>query len=350
LVRPNSKLDDLAQQFVCVRLVQMKGVDLRLFQFDWDLTMAVVFLNADGTIYGRFGTRAGTRGNQMTHVSEPALAKAMERALALHKAHPANRTELAGKSGQAGPHRFPEETPLLAKYAAITASNKWESCIECHKAGESEFRIKREAGSLTESDVWPYPLPENIGLRMNKDDGLRVQSVTADSAAAKAGIRAGDTLTKLGGQPLVSQADIQWVLHNSPSEGRVEATIVRDSQPIETAIGLQRSWRQRDVSWRSSITGLLPEGLHLGELSNSERQKRGIPPGQTGLQVRYSFDKASKAGVRMNDVVAAVDGKTDIANVGQFLEHIWLREKPLEKVVLTVLRKDERLEITVPVK
>lgn len=54
---------------MCVRLLQMNGVDLKRFQFDYDQTWCAFFMNADGTIYGRYGTRAG-RGNQsMTHIS-----------------------------------------------------------------------------------------------------------------------------------------------------------------------------------------------------------------------------------------------------------------------------------------
>lgn len=350
LVRHDSQLQDLEQQFVCLRVVQMKGVDLRLFQFDWDLTFAVVFLNADGTVYGRYGTRAGSRGNQMTHVSTASLTKAMERALALHKAYPGNRAELAGKRGTLLTQPFPEQTPFLEKYAMITATKKWESCIECHKVGESLLRLRREAGALTASDIWPHPLPENLGLRMTKDDDLRVQAVTPDSPAAKAGIQAGDSLVKLGGQRLLSQADMQWVLHHAPAEAKLTATLVRDSQEVVKAITLGGRWRERDISWRSSMTGLLPEGLHLAELSGTERKRRGIPADQLGLQVRYAFSKTGKAGLRPGDVLVAVDGRTEVANLGQFLSHIWLREKPLESVKLTVLRLDEKLEITVPVK
>ena len=30
----------------------MQGIDLARFQFDYDLTFAIVFLNADGAVYG----------------------------------------------------------------------------------------------------------------------------------------------------------------------------------------------------------------------------------------------------------------------------------------------------------
>ena len=31
-------------KFVCARIVRMRDADLRLFQFDWDLTWTVFFL------------------------------------------------------------------------------------------------------------------------------------------------------------------------------------------------------------------------------------------------------------------------------------------------------------------
>jgi len=45
-------------KFVCVRLVQANAMDLALFQFDYDLTFVVFFMNADKTIYGRYGSRS----------------------------------------------------------------------------------------------------------------------------------------------------------------------------------------------------------------------------------------------------------------------------------------------------
>ncbi|MFM7832242.1 MAG: thioredoxin family protein, partial [Planctomycetaceae bacterium] len=45
-------------RFVSVRQVEMKGVDLNQFQFDYDLNWAAMFLNADGTVYARYGTQS----------------------------------------------------------------------------------------------------------------------------------------------------------------------------------------------------------------------------------------------------------------------------------------------------
>ena len=39
-------------QFVGVRMVKVNSMDLSLFQFDYDMTFAVFFMNADKKVYG----------------------------------------------------------------------------------------------------------------------------------------------------------------------------------------------------------------------------------------------------------------------------------------------------------
>jgi hypothetical protein len=57
LVRLHPEVASVADQFVRVRLVKIAGADLRLFEFDYDLTWHVFFLNANETMYGRYGGR-----------------------------------------------------------------------------------------------------------------------------------------------------------------------------------------------------------------------------------------------------------------------------------------------------
>src|SRR5262249_30886237 len=94
---------DLMDKFVCVRVVQMYGVDLELFQVQRMLTWAAVFLNADGTIYGRYGSRGERRGmrDNDKDISVEGFKAALEGALEVHRGYPANRAALAGKRGPA---------------------------------------------------------------------------------------------------------------------------------------------------------------------------------------------------------------------------------------------------------
>src|SRR5437667_12247809 len=110
VVRRDPRVADLMDKFVCVRMVQGNGMDLTLFQFDYDLTFAAFFMNADRTIYGRFGSRSD-RKDATKDISMEAFREALAAAFDLHEHFPANKAVLAGK--QPRPNRFksPDEFP-----------------------------------------------------------------------------------------------------------------------------------------------------------------------------------------------------------------------------------------------
>lgn len=323
----------------------MKGVDLRTFQFDWDLTWHTFFLNANGAIYGRYGTRAGPRNNQMTHISLASFKKSMQRALEVHRAYPANRAALAAKRGPEPEYRVPEEAPALKKFAGPTTV---ATCIHCHTAGENLLKARKAQNKLSVSDVWAYPLPDNIGLRMDQDDGLRVRSVTPDSPAASAGFAPGDELQSLNGQPLVSQADIQWVLHHAPLDAELSFALKRGALSLDKTVRLAGNWKQRDKSWSDTAWGLRP-GVQFELMPQSARKQAGLADGQMGLRVRYAFREAARAGLRTGDIVTAVDGQTNFKTEEHFLACIHLHESKPESVKLKVLRRGEPLELQLPI-
>ncbi|MBC7874461.1 MAG: thioredoxin family protein, partial [Ferruginibacter sp.] len=112
LVDTDPVLRPLLEKFVRVRVVSTNGLDLSLFQFDTDQSFAVFLLNADGTVYGRFGTRSH-RTNWVGDVSLDGLAKALQGALDLHAGHPKNKPALAAKTGPAPLFPVPEKFPAL---------------------------------------------------------------------------------------------------------------------------------------------------------------------------------------------------------------------------------------------
>ena len=60
-----------------MRVVKANDLDLAQFQFDFGLTFAIVFMNADKTIYGRYGSRS-SRENAESDVSVEGLAQTMK--------------------------------------------------------------------------------------------------------------------------------------------------------------------------------------------------------------------------------------------------------------------------------
>src|SRR5690349_10089446 len=82
VARRDPIIRDLLDKFVCVRIVQANAIDLSRFQHDFDLSFAAYFLNPDGTIYGRFGTRSDRPEEE--DISLEGLREAMQGALRIH--------------------------------------------------------------------------------------------------------------------------------------------------------------------------------------------------------------------------------------------------------------------------
>jgi hypothetical protein len=94
------------------------------------------------------------------------------------------------------------------------------------------------------------------------------------------------------------------------------------------------------------------------KLSPEEKEKRGIDAGVSAFRIQYIVTwgdhsrtgrNAHKAGLRKNDVVLSVGGKSDFRSPQHF--HAWFRltREVGEKVPIEVLRKGEKLTIELPV-
>ena len=342
VMQPAGDLAELEKQFVCVRVIQTNGLDLDLFQYDYDMSWACMFLNADLTVYGRYGTRNASGKESDGLLSKAGFEAAAKRALALHKAYPANKAELAGKSGKSAEYDTPTEIPgLTDKPAKATAR---QQCIHCHMVKEYALRAKWEAGQLSAADLYVYPMPERIGLTLDTDDGLKVKSVRTGSPAAVAGIASGDVLQSLGGQPLVSTADVQWVLHQAATDAELAAQVQRGGKTLERALKLSGDWKKADIAWRASSWYGLRQGVKF-EPAGGDRDGVGLKV--SGLFGRGG-PKVKEAGLRMGDIIVAVDGKTDRMSESDFLVYLRLTHGPGDSVKLTVQRGSERAELTIP--
>ena len=160
-------------QFVCARQVSTNGLDLSLFQYDTDQSFAIFLLNADGTIYGRFGTRSH-RTEWYGDVSLKGLAKALQKALELHAEYPASKEQLAGKRGNplevASPEQYPSLKDRYTDSLNVTG-DVVKSCIHCHQIGDAQREWYRAAGKPIPTKVlYPYPHPKSIGLTLDPNE------------------------------------------------------------------------------------------------------------------------------------------------------------------------------------
>jgi C-terminal processing protease CtpA/Prc len=73
-------------------------------------------------------------------------------------------------------------------------------------------------------------LTPELATYFGAKDGVLVASVTADSPAARAGLKAGDVIASVNGQNVASRNDLMRVLRNAGADGDVTIGIVRDKK------------------------------------------------------------------------------------------------------------------------
>jgi hypothetical protein len=361
LVEKDPIIRPLLDNFVCVRQVSTNGLDLSLFQFDTDQSFAVFMLNADGTIYGRFGTRSH-RTEWEGDVSLTGMAKALQGALDLHAQHPSVKDSLAGKRGSQLEAGSPEQYPSLKdRYIAQWdhSGNAVASCIHCHQIGDARRDFYRRSGKpIPDRILFPYPHPKVIGLTLDPEEMATVKSVEPASVAAQAGFRAGDQIRRLNGQPLLSIADVQWVLDGVPPQGgQVIADVTRGRESMQLAITLSDGWRRRgDISWRTSTWGLrrmVTGGLSLESLPQEARDKLQIPRGAMALRVKTvgqfgAHGAAKRAGFQQGDVIVEFDGQRDLMQEADLLRHGVTERRAGDEVSVTVRRDGGEVKLTLP--
>jgi hypothetical protein len=330
----------VAKDFVLVRIVQMRGVDTNLFQFDWDSSWSSMFLTPDLAVLGRYGSR---RDGGDSLFQTRSLTAAMKRALEVYKGYPKNKASLAGKTGKPYPWKTPETMPSIEVQFRSGAFPK--NCIHCHHVWKGVKRsMMMEKKAVPENLVYPFPMPDTIGMAMSEADGVTVESVAAGTPAAKAGIAAQDEIQSINGQPIVSTADIQWVLHTSPDSTALKVEVARGAEKKTLTVALSGPWRHYDFTWRCS-TGDMRLGMQLDPLADDERPKFGLRAG--GLKVKNAWPQgpAGRAGFKPGDVLLAINGQPVPATEHELL--CWIRKKylPGTKLKITAVMGGKRQDL-----
>jgi serine protease Do len=351
---PDSKLRTLLDSFVRVRLVQMGGVDLSVFQFDPFLSWSLFFMNGDKTIYGRFGTASPNtkrdRKDSNPNHTQAGLLAAMRRALEIHAGYSKDpqawSPRLAGKTGKEPHWKTIESNPAARKHKRLKRIKgpDHSACAHCHEVQrtliDSYFLTKKR---VTDDMLWLYPQPEVLGLTLSRDHCARVVRVVEGSSAKRAGLKVGDDLVGLAGQPLVSIADVQFVLQNFPDAGgELLVRVRRHSKEFDLQLALPRLWRRaEDFGWRYRVAGYAmwlwagvtfvddPRGVRVAHLSPGWFKK-------TNRRARAKF--------RPRDLIVEVDGKKSWTR--STLIAYLMRDKKLGSTVrLKVLRRGETIDV-----
>lgn len=353
-------MSELVDEFVFVRLIKANDLDLTLFQFDYDLTFSVFFMNADKTIYGRYGTRSSVDDAEK-HMSRAGLARAMQAALKLHEGYPANKPVLAGKQPVKTTYPRPDAYPSLKgryKKELDYEGKVAVSCLHCHQVRDAARQVYRDAGKpIPDKLLFPQPLPSTIGLTLDPDSRATVSAVAKDTIAQYSGFERGDELLTLGGQAVISIADVQWVLHHAEAPASLSALVRRGDKLQRLEVELPEQWRREtDISWRVTswaLRRMVTGGLLFEPTTPEQRADAGVKPLSLALRVKHvgqygAHAAAKRAGFRVGDVVISFDGKREPWTTSQLLGYASQATRPGQRIPVVVMRNGQRLELQLP--
>jgi hypothetical protein len=332
VVRLHPLIRDTSDRLVRLRLTNTRGLDLRTFAFDHDLSWFAFFMTADGEILGRYGGR--DLEHQGAVRSMQGLKASMEAALARFAER---RPAFQAPDGK--PDR-PEDYPAAEKLGA-------KGCIHCHHIHEFRRDARQQAGTWKIDDVYVYPWPESLGITLDLDQPNRVVRVETGSVAQKVGLTPDDLLDMVNRRRVFSRADVQDALNHIIGAKEIRIGWRRDRRAMEGNAPLPADWYRTDVSWRWSLKSMLPEpGVSGDDLGDDERKGLGLKPGELAFrQGIFLAPFARQAGVQVNDVILGFEGHPTNVNARQFEAYVRLNDRPGAEVIVNVLRGKERLKL-----
>jgi S1-C subfamily serine protease len=236
----------------------------------------------------------------------------------------------------------PKPTPAQPAIRAedLGGAKKKGGCIHCHNVNELQRAELKAKGKWERESLWVYPLPENIGITLNVNEGNKVQKVEANSLASTTRIKPGDIIKQLNGYPIASFADAQFALNKAPAQGEISIRWLHDDEEQSAKLQLPPGWRKTNLSWRPSMIDYLPSmAISGGDLSPAEKMKLGLDENRLAVQQdKFVHSTLKKFGVQKGDIVVGIGGQKLEGNLKSFLDYVRGNYLAGDKVTLEVLR------------
>jgi len=181
---------------------------------------------------------------------------------------------------------------------------------------------------------------ESIGL--GKAQGALVRGVEAGAPADKAGIEAGDIITKFDGRQIEKSTDLPRLVGNVKPGTRSVVTVFRRGTTRDFSVVVAEVEAEKPAR---KVSGPEPKppvagpaqvlGLAVSDISDAQKKELKI---KGGVKVDTAEGAAARAGLREGDVIIAI-ANTEITNAKEFETALAKLDK--SKAVNVLLRRGE---------
>ena len=174
-------------------------------------------------------------------------------------------------------------------------------------------RIGVQIGQVTRD------VAESIGL--GRAQGALVTGVEAGSPADKAGVEAGDIITRFDGKAIEKVADLPRLVGNTKPGSKSTVTVFRRGASRDLGITIAEiepdkpatKTSERDEKPKASAAAQ-QVGLAVTELTDAQKKELKV---KGGVLVASATEAAARAGLREGDVILAV-ANTEVTSVKEF--------------------------------
>jgi len=256
--------------------------------------------------------------------------------------------------------------------------------VRVHKLKDPEALIRNRSGNWNANGDGNFNFFSEdmnhamLGVTTEKaDQGVEIQDITKESAAAKAGLKEGDIITKIDDKKIEDPDDLSKVIRSHKPGEKVTVTYLRDKKEQKVTTELTK--------WKGVSGFTLAPGkefkMDMGDMNFDNIMPRGqtiprirtTPYGQNwswsggnpklGLSVQDTDDgkgvkvievddesNANKAGIKEDDIITEVDGKA--VNSTDEISKIIKDSKDKTSVMVKLQRagKTQNIEVKMPKK
>jgi serine protease Do len=181
---------------------------------------------------------------------------------------------------------------------------------------------------------------ESIGL--GKSAGALVRGVEAGGPAEKAGVEAGDIITKFDGKAIDKSSDLPRVVGGTKPGNRSTITVFRRGSLRDLIVTVAEVEADKTAAKiplkedkvKGSAAGQA-FGLAVSDLNDALRKELGV---KGGVRVEAAVDSAARAGLREGDVILQI-ANNEIQNLKDFETILGKHEK--SKTLNVLFRRGE---------
>ena len=182
-------------------------------------------------------------------------------------------------------------------------------------------------------------------FKLDKPEGALVSNVDPRGPAAKAGLKSGDVILGVDGQPIVGSGDLPAVIGQFTPGSQVKIDVWRQGQRenMEVTLG-DADEKAVDLAKGGEGDGAAAQngklGLALRPLQPQEQRQSGL---DAGMVVEDVTGPAAKAGVQAGDLLLAING-TPVKDINQVRSTV---AKAGKSVALLIQRDGQRIFVPV---